>query len=256
MSRMMLAVVLVASTGATTVRKVLEKLFRTYGVPKAMLVDNGTPWINTRARGGLTSLSVWLVSLGIRLYRSRLGSPQDNGGHERMHRDLDEVSLTPARSRRAQQPGCDKWRMEFNHVRPHDALGGKTPAEVYGTPSPRPYEARVPDYPSDYITRRVMGNGCVTIDNDAVCIGRPFIGHRIGLRHEGGLRWRAYFFKHDLGIVEVAGHDLIAQQLAELGETEVDDSVDEDTDDPTVTTADGMVEGNETVTFTVNQTAA
>ena len=34
----------------------------------------------TRARGGLTQLSAWLVSLGIRLIRSRPGKPQDNGG--------------------------------------------------------------------------------------------------------------------------------------------------------------------------------
>lgn len=218
MSRMMLAVTLVASTSAATVRSVLEKLFRTYGLPKAMLVDNGTPWINTRGRGGLTTLSAWLVSLGIHLHRSRLGAPQDNGGHERMHRDLDELSLTPAKSRRAQQPVCDRWRLEFNHVRPHDALGGKTPAEVYGTPSPRPFEPRVPVYPSDCITRRVLGDGAVTVDNDRICVGRALIGRRIGLRHEGGLRWRAYFFEIDLGILEIAGHDLIAQQLVELGD--------------------------------------
>lgn len=232
MSRMMLAVVLVASSSAGTVRRVLEKLFRTYGVPKAMLVDNGTPWINVRARGGLTRLSAWLVSLGIKLHRSRRGSPQDNGGHERMHRDLDELSLSPARSRRAQQPECDRWRMEFNHVRPHDALEGKTPAEVYGTPSPRPVATRAPVYPVDFITRRVLGDGSITVDNDRVCIGRPLVGYRIGLRHEGGLRWRAYFFECDLGVVEVAGHDLIADQLAQLGGLEAGLTCEEVDDAP------------------------
>jgi len=245
MSRMMLAVVLVASSNAATVRKVLEKLFRTHGVPKAMLVDNGSPWINARARGGLTKLSAWLVSLGIRLYRSRLGSPQDNGGHERMHRDLDELSLNPAKSRRAQQPECDRWRMEFNHVRPHDALGGKTPAEVYGTPSLRPLAVRVPVYPADFITRRVLGDASITVKNDRVCIGRPLVGYRIGLRHEGGLRWRAYFFDCDLGIIEIAGHDVIADQLAEAGL--IDDNADDD---------EAGDSGDASVDSTVNQPAA
>jgi len=71
------------------------------------------------------------VSLGIRLIRSRPEKPQDNGGHERMHRDLAELELAPARSRRAQQRDCDRWLVDFNNVRPHEALGGKTPAEVY-----------------------------------------------------------------------------------------------------------------------------
>jgi putative transposase len=245
MSRMMLAVVLVANTNAATVRKVLEKLFRTHGVPKAILVDNGSPWVNTRARGGLTKLSAWLVSLGIRLYRSRLGAPQDNGGHERMHRDLDELSLSPARSRRAQQPECDRWRMEFNHVRPHDALGGKTPAEVYGTPSPRPVAVRLPVYPADYITRHVMAAGTITVKNDRVTIGKALIGHRVGLRPEGGLRWRAYFFDCDLGVVEVAGEDIIQEQLARLGDIPVSSSNDE-IDEPDETS----------VSSTVNQPAA
>jgi transposase InsO family protein len=245
MSRMMLAVTLVASTSTATVRKVLEKLFRTYGVPKAILVDNGSPWINTRARGGLTKLSAWLVSLGIRLHRSRLGSPQDNGGHERMHRDLDELSLNPATSRRAQQHDCDRWRIEFNHVRPHDALGGKTPAEVYGTPSPGPITVRVPVYPSDHITRRVLGDGSITVQNDRVSIGRPLVGYRIGLRPEGGLRWRAHFFDCDLGIVEIAGHDVIAEQLDRVGEL-ADDATDDEAGDA----------GDTTVTLTVNQPAA
>ena len=90
------------------------------------------------ARGGLTRLSARLVSLGIRLIRSRPACPQDNGGHERMRRDLSELQLTPAKSRRAQQPECDRWVVDFNHVRPHDVLGGKTPAEVYRPAERRP----------------------------------------------------------------------------------------------------------------------
>jgi transposase InsO family protein len=99
------------------------------------------------------------VSLGIKLHRSRPASPQDNGGHERMHRDLDELRLSPARSQRAQQPLCAKWALDFNHVRPHEALANKTPAEVYGRPPPRLPAVRVPTYPAGYLTRRVLSSG-------------------------------------------------------------------------------------------------
>jgi putative transposase len=200
----------VPNTRAPMVRSLLEDLFAKHGVPSAMLMDNGSPWISTRARGGLTTLSVWLVSLGIRLHRSRVASPQDNGGHERMHRDLQELTLRPAASRRAQQPLCARWKLDFNHVRPHDALAGKTPAEVYGTPVRRRYEVRVPVYPAGYVTRRVLASGELTMGGDRASIGRPFIGQLIGLRYVTGLRWRAFFFECDLGTIEIASHDLIS----------------------------------------------
>lgn len=90
-SRKVLAVTLLEPYRTGHVRDVLRELFERHGVPTAIQSDNGTPFVCTRARGGLSRLSAWLVSLGIRLIRSRPGCPQDNGGHERMHRDLSEL---------------------------------------------------------------------------------------------------------------------------------------------------------------------
>jgi len=104
-------------------------------------VRHGSPFVCTKARGGLTQLSAWLVSLGIQLIRSRPAKPQDNGGHERMHRDMTELELAPARSRRAQQHDCDRWLVDFNNVRPHETLGGKTPSRSPQTLPPRPGRA-------------------------------------------------------------------------------------------------------------------
>ena len=130
-SRKVLGATLVESTRGDVAREEFERLFRKHGLPMAVQSDNGTPFVCTRGRGGLSRLSVWLLSLGIRVVRSRPGCPQDNGGHERMHRDLAELQISPAHSRRAQQRECDRWMVDFNEIRPHDALGGKTPAEVY-----------------------------------------------------------------------------------------------------------------------------
>ena len=202
-SRKVFAVVLVASTRTVQVRRVLERLFRVHGLPLAMQSDNGSPFTSTRARGGLTVLSVWLVSLGIRLVRSRPGKPQDNGGHERMHRDLSELQITPAKSRRAQQRQCDRWLVDFNHVRPHDALGGKTPAEIYRS-SPRRFgPPRIPIYPPDWMTRRVSCAGVVRVNGDKVFISGALAHQIIGLKQETELLWRARFFDIDLGTVEI-----------------------------------------------------
>ena len=130
-SRFLLAVV-ACSTKKADVRPIFEQLFRKYGVPKAIQCDNGVPFISVQCRAGLSALSAWWVSLGIRVIRSRPGCPQDNGGHERMHSDVRaDVQAHPAATRSEQQHVIDRWRQEFNHVRPHQALDGKTPAEVY-----------------------------------------------------------------------------------------------------------------------------
>jgi len=72
------------------------------------------------------ALSVWWISLGITIVRSRPGCPQDNGGHERMHRDMSaDVEAFPQRDHRSEQRTVDRWRQQFNQVRPHEAFGRK-----------------------------------------------------------------------------------------------------------------------------------
>ena len=203
-SRYVLAAKLVGNKTRGTVKYVLQQLFKEHGVPLAIQCDNGSPWVSLQARGGLTRLSAWLISLGIRLIRSRPGCPQDNGGHERMHRDLRELQLRPARSRASQQLECDRWVVDFNHVRPHAALGGKTPAEVYRVVEKRPIALALPNYPPEWRTRRVATTGGISFDGDHIFISIALAGKLIGLRYEGGLRWRGFFFGVDLGTIEVA----------------------------------------------------
>ncbi len=203
-SRKVLAVALGSSTRASEVQRVLKGLFERHGLPTAIQCDNGSPFVCTRARGGLTKLSAWLISLNIRLVRSRPGCPQDNGGHERMHRDLSELERKPAGSRRTQQRECERWMVDFNEVRPHDALGGKTPAEVYRNSQRRSLTPLVPSYPPEWKTRRVSAIGNITVNDDMVFVSAALAGQVIGLQYEGGLRWRAHFFGVDLGSIEIA----------------------------------------------------
>ena len=81
------------------VRRVLERVFEANGLPGAMRSDNGTPFGSTGA-GGLSSLSVWLLKLGIDVRHIPPSSPQDNGRHERMHRTLKHETTRPPRKHR------------------------------------------------------------------------------------------------------------------------------------------------------------
>lgn len=207
-SRKVLAIVVLDSTKGAAVREVFERLFRRYGVPRAIQCDNGTPFVCVRARGGLSVLSAWWVSLGIELVRSRAGCPQDNGGHERMHRDMAaDLELSPAASRREQQLACDKWRQEFNYVRPHDAIGGKTPAEVY-TKSNREMCPRVALHPHGWSTRTVNRNGCVKVGKVDYFVSQSLSGHRLAFEPIGGFQHRLWFYELDLGVIEIAPQEL------------------------------------------------
>ena len=207
-SRFILAIEVLSGTNGTDARKVFERLFKRYGLPKAIQCDNGSPFVSVRARAGLSQLSAWWISLGIKLIRSRPGCPQDNGAHERMHADIaKEVQIIPCSNRLSQQQACSKWRQEFNHVRPHDALGGKTPAEMY-KPSQRRMCKRIALYPSDWLVRKVDMNGKVRIAGDMHFVSTALYGYHVGLQSVDALHWRVWFFDVDLGIIEATPIEL------------------------------------------------
>lgn len=201
-SRFLLAVV-VCSAKKRDVRPVFEKLFRRHGLPRAIQCDNGVPFVAVQARAGLSSLSAWWISLGIRLVRSRPGCPQDNGGHERMHSDVRaDVQARPAATREEQQRVIDRWRQEFNHVRPHQALGNKTPAEVYKVGEHRRGPLKAFAYPKHFYVRRAGSAGFVHFRGDNLMVGAPFRGLTLGIEILDALHVRLWLHDVDLGVVE------------------------------------------------------
>jgi transposase InsO family protein len=130
------------STKAQGVHDSLKSRFQEVGVPQSILTDHGTPWYSTTNGHGLTWLSVWLIKQGITLKFSGIRHPQTHGKVERFHRTLKE------RTRHRGLPETlDEWRkwalefiQEYNYERPHEAIGMKTPGEVYTLDNLRPYQ--------------------------------------------------------------------------------------------------------------------
>jgi putative transposase len=202
-SRYVLAVHLCRST-TLDVREVFERLFARHGVPGAIQCDNGTPFVSVHSRAGVSELSAWWMSLGIRLVRSRPGKPQDNGAHERMHADIAaEVQAVPAATREAQQRALDRWRQQFNAVRPHEALQGKTPSEVYKPVERRKVVVRDFAYPAHLHVVRVYSGGRFAWRGANYPLGRPFVGMKVGIEVVDPLHVRAWFRDVDLGLIEV-----------------------------------------------------
>jgi putative transposase len=159
-----------------------ERLFRRYGLPAKIRADNGPPFACADAMGGLSRLSAWWISLGIEVSFSRPATPSDNGAHERMHFDVAaELQSEPARNTSEQQRLVDEWVRRFNHVRPHEALGQRTPAEVYRR-SKRRMKTLAPLYPADALAVKVNARGRIALDGHDYFVGTTLAGHRIGLR--------------------------------------------------------------------------
>ncbi len=202
-SRYLLCSQVVSPPTSAGCRSELERVFKQYGLPRRMRSDNGTPFASTGA-GGLSSLSVWWVKLGITPERIEPGKPQQNGRHERMHGTLKaETALPPAGDLVAQQRRFDQFRAEFNLQRPHEALG-QTPPALHYAPSPRLYPARLEDpvYPADYQLRRVRSNGEIKWQGELVFIGAALTGEVIGLTEDDQGDAQLYFGPVPLGMID------------------------------------------------------
>jgi putative transposase len=161
-----------------TVQECFERLFERYGLPEAIRSDNGSPFASRQAVHGLSRLSAWWVAMGIDLERGRPGHPQDNGAHERMHRD---VSLELEAFSRSDQESLDLWREEFNYQRPHEALQMRCPSEVYHKSTRQYQKLERLDYGA-MATRAVKNNGVINWNNHQLFVSQSLRGWTVGLK--------------------------------------------------------------------------
>jgi putative transposase len=199
-SRYMLELRTMKDARTETVRKCFEGVFERNGLPQAIRTDNGAPFASHLGVLGLSRLSAWWVALGIDLERGRPGCPQDNGGHERLHLDLErEVRGQPEREHQA---GLDEWRRTFNQERPHEALAMKCPAEIYKN-SERKFEGTPDDlsYPGMQ-ARRVANQGCISWGKQWVFISGALAGWSVGLEPQAQGNCNVWFGRLLLGQME------------------------------------------------------
>ena len=169
---------------AQTVQQRLTGIFRRFGLPERMVMDNGAPWGHD-ADHPYTPLSVWLLRLGISVSHGRPYHPQTQGKDERFHRTLKAEVLQGAtfRDLRHCQEAFDDWRGVYNLERPHQALGMATPASRYHV-SHWPFPERLPlvEYGPEDQVRRVQDQGRVSWKGRQVKISTAFKGLQVAIR--------------------------------------------------------------------------
>jgi transposase InsO family protein len=198
-SRFLLACEALPSTDFHHAWPIVERVFREHGLPKAMQSDNGPPF--GTANGRFSRMSVMLMSLGVQPVFSRPGKPQDNGRHERMHRDLKaDIIRHRGRTQREQQKFFNRFQRIYNVERPHEGLGQDRPARRF-RPSPRPYpqKPRQPEYAAHWEKRKVMCNGVLRWHCTDVFLSETFGGQTVAFEPIEVELWRVHFHEFTVG---------------------------------------------------------
>jgi putative transposase len=202
-SRYLLSCEALSSTKAQYAFTVFERVFKDFGLPKAIRTDNGVPFASANSLFGLSKLSVWWLRLGIGIERIKPAHPEQNGRHERMHLTLKKEATHPAAKNLLQQQGkFDRFIHEFNQERPHQGIGMKYPAELYVSSS-RSYRGLGElEYPFHDRTITVTCCGRICIGKRKINLSTVFAGQNVGIKEVSDQVWLVSFMQYDLGFFD------------------------------------------------------
>ncbi|MCO6431942.1 MAG: DDE-type integrase/transposase/recombinase [Deltaproteobacteria bacterium] len=177
------------------VQVALARIFSKYGLPDAILMDHGVPWYNMSNQHGLTKLAVWLMKQDIKLLFSGISHPQTQGKLERFHRTLAHAVRHKGTPRKFQE-----WRKilprilyTYNHIRPHESLRMRTPAEFY-KPSARAYRTKphAVEYAAGSAVAKVDSHGMICFRGQRLFVCQALVGEYVKLDEIDGCLAASY----------------------------------------------------------------
>lgn len=219
-SRYSLGLIACAEETLATVRQHVTSLFRRYGLPRAILCDNGSPWGSAHA--SYTAFEVWLMRLSVGVSHGRPYHPQTQGKEERFHRTLRIEVLQGQRfaDLAACKAAFDRWRSVYNEERPHEALGLDVPARRY-RPSLVAWPERLPEpeYHSTDIIRRVSIDGYVHFKGHKLKLSQAFLGLDVAFRpcRKDGI-WIAFFMRFPIARIDLTTTPPHIQNVRDVSE--------------------------------------
>ena len=170
------------STANVVIPAFLE-VFREYWIPDSILSDNGAQFAGFKK--GYTQFERWLMDLDILPIHGRIKHPQTQGKIERFHRTMKQELLnhTQIDDIEDAQSKFDIWRDKYNNIRPHEALGMKTPGEVY-EPSQRQFVENIKkyEYGGEHHVIKVNSWGYVRFDKWQIYLSETMIDQYIEFR--------------------------------------------------------------------------
>jgi transposase InsO family protein len=181
-----------------------------YGNPASLLSDNGAVFTGRYRGTGRVALEVTLHARGISFRHCRPYHPQTCGKVERFHQTLKKwLSHQPRAHTVAQlQTQLDVFRGYYNTVRPHRALGRRTPQQAY-LARPKATPTGIPLHAGAYRIRhdRIDSNGKLTVRHNSRL-------HHIGMgRRHAGTNVLILIHELHIRVVTTDGHLLRELQL-------------------------------------------
>jgi transposase InsO family protein len=177
----------IAETSAGAVAAFLRAVER-YGPPALFLSDNGVAF-SGRIRGWVSDLEKVAAALGCRTIQSSPYHPQTNGKNERVHFTCQQWLRAQPRADTLTelQQQLDRYRELYNNVRPHQALGMKTPAEAAAQAAVAAPGPAVKPTPRSVRRLKVKAGGDIATRDWALSVGRKYAGRTVIVLRIGDL---------------------------------------------------------------------
>ena len=212
-SRYSLGIVALDTQKRVKVTECFREVFLKYGIPRAIYVDNGNPWGNSRGPTRHSRFSTWLMRQDIEVIHGRPYHPQGRGKIERFHRTLNQEVLQGRclASLQDAQKAFDPWRSVYNHQRPHHALELAVPASRYRI-SERPFKEMTTEfqYSDRFEVRKLHSKtGQFRFQGKGYRLSEAFIGQPIGLSPtEADGIWNIYYCRFLVGQLNQHTHQI------------------------------------------------
>lgn len=209
-SRFLLELRVLKATNFVAVKASCRRVFSAYGIPEGIVVDNGIPFAGEGLLG-LSRLSSWWMSLGIKVYFIEPSKPYQNGHLERLHGTLKiEATQPPSTNLKAQQQRFDRWREYYNRQRPHEAISQRYPGELY-RPGPKPtsLDPLGLHYPSPMLERYVKSGGEFNFCGRLYFLSEALSGYNIGLKPIASGKFKIFWGQLLVGVFEPAAAEPI-----------------------------------------------
>lgn len=196
------------------VKESFEAVFREYGLPKAILSDNGSQFAGFK--GGYTQFERWLMDLDVCPIHGRPMHPQTQGKIERFHRTMKYELLKYQDFADLQQANVtiQAWRTKYNEVRPHEALGMRCPAQVYQR-SEREYPQRIPgyEYSGVYPLVRVNNWGYLRFGPIRIYLSETMANTRLEIRAREEDLFEVYYRNYRIAQIDACTGRLLNRRI-------------------------------------------
>ena len=207
-----------AAATANLVLPTFREAFCEYGMPNTVLSDNGAQFAGFRQ--GYTQFEKWLMNHDVLPVHGRIKHPQTQGKIERFHRTMDQELLkhyVPTDLADAERM-FSAWRDCYNQERPHEALGMRSPAQIY-VPSQREYRDEVSkyEYGGQFRVIKVNNWGYVRFDRFQIYLSETMANEYIEFRpNPHGDSFVACYRNFSIAEFDICSGKLIHRRISRL----------------------------------------